>query len=102
MPLLTAPCFLITTPAATGATTQQQLVVHVLATADLTVAPAVTAKCQAAGLSGSDLQNCEYDVQVSGDDKYVAIAANAKTIMVVSDHQNERTHKQTKNEMWLH
>merc|ERR1712166_944963 len=41
---------------------------------DITAAADVTSKCQAAGLVGDDLKNCEFDVQVSGDDKFVAVS----------------------------
>lgn len=40
---------------------------------DITTSDEVTQKCQAAGLDGDDLRNCEFDVQVSGDHKFVTV-----------------------------
>lgn len=54
---------------------------------DIAKADDVTAKCSAAGLSGKDLANCEFDVQVSGDDKFVKINERAANFMVVKNTQ---------------
>lgn len=44
---------------------------------DIEINADVTAKCKAAGLSDDALASCQFDVQVSGDEKFVNIIKNA-------------------------
>lgn len=54
---------------------------------EVTASTDTTSKCEAVGLTGDALRNCEFDVQVSGDEKFVAVNGNAAKFMVVKNTQ---------------
>ena len=58
---------------------------------DLTTSDEVTQKCQAAGLDGDDLRNCEFDVQVSGDDKFVTVEQRFASFVTAKKYDTSDT-----------